>query len=188
MQVFPRRGILVVLSFVVLRMEEIKTNIYIDGANLHRASMELGFNIDYKKFRGWLRQKYNPEKIYIFMGLIPSNVKLYNYLQESGFLIIFKETVSVGADIKGNCDAELVLRSVSDFYTGKADNFILITGDGDFACLVKFLLENKKVVSILAPHDKKCSFLLRKSGARITYLNDIYHKFQKIETKRKSPQ
>lgn len=146
---------------------------------MHRAAGELNFEIDYKKFRGWLRQKYNPNKVYIFMGLIPSNVKLYNYLQESGFSIIFKETVSSGLDIKGNCDAELVLHSVSDFYTEKSENFILITGDGDFACLVKFLLENKKQVSILAPHNKKCSFLLRKSGAHITYLNDLYHKFKK---------
>ncbi|MFA5831768.1 MAG: NYN domain-containing protein [Candidatus Paceibacterota bacterium] len=168
-------------------MEKSKTNIYIDGANLHRAAKELHFEIDYKKFYGWLRQKYNPDKIYLFMGLIPSNAKLYNYLQESGFSIIFKETVSVGVDIKGNCDAELVLHSVSDFYTNKADTFILITGDGDFACLVKFLLENKKYVFILAPHNKKCSFLLRKSGARLVYLNDLYHKFQKTEIKEKAP-
>lgn len=160
-------------------MEKTKTNIYIDGANLHRAATELNFEIDYKKFRGWLRQKYNPDKVYIFMGLIPSNVKLYNYLQESGFSIVFKETVSVGLEIKGNCDAELVLHSVSDFYTKKADNFVLVTGDGDFACLVKFLLENKKEVFILAPNSKKCSFLLRKSGAHLTYLNDLYHKFKK---------
>jgi len=169
-------------------MEKTKTNIYIDGANLHRAATELNFEIDYKKFHGWLRQKYSFDKVYIFMGLIPSNVKLYNYLQESGFSIIFKETVSVGTDIKGNCDAELVLHSVSDFYTEKANRFVLITGDGDFACLVKFLLENKKEVFVLAPHNKKCSFLLRKSGAHLTYLNDLYHKFQTtVVVKEKAP-
>jgi uncharacterized LabA/DUF88 family protein len=156
-----------------------KTNIYIDGANLHCAVKELNFEIDYKKFCGWLRQKYNPEKIYLFIGLIPANAKLYNYLQDCGFSLIFKETVSVGTDIKGNCDAELVLHSVSDFYTNVTTNFIFITGDGDFACLVKFLLENKRKVVILAPHNKKCSFLLRKSGGEITYLNDLYHKFKK---------
>ena len=35
-----------------------KINIYIDGNNLYRGAKELGFDIDYKKFRGWLRQKY----------------------------------------------------------------------------------------------------------------------------------
>ena len=45
-----------------------KANIYIDGNNLYRGAKELGFDIDYKKFRGWLRQKYNPQNIYLFIG------------------------------------------------------------------------------------------------------------------------
>lgn len=132
-----------------------------------------------KKFRGWLRQKYNPDNVYLFIGLVPSNATLYQYLQECGFILIFKETVSVGSDIKGNCDAELVLKTISDFYTEACNNFIIITGDGDFACIIKFLKENAVTVSILAPHNKKCSVLLRKSGVEITFLNDLYHKFQK---------
>jgi hypothetical protein len=48
-----------------------KLNIYIDGNNLYRSAKELGFDIDYKKFRGWLRQKFNPNKVYLFIGLVP---------------------------------------------------------------------------------------------------------------------
>ena len=82
-----------------------KTNIYIDGNNLYRGAKELGYEIDYKKFRGWLRQKYSPEHIYLFIGLVPARTKFYEYLQECGFILIFKQTVSVGGVIKGNCDA-----------------------------------------------------------------------------------
>ena len=39
------------------------SNVYIDGNNLYRAAKELGFTINYKKFRGWLRQKYNPKSV-----------------------------------------------------------------------------------------------------------------------------
>lgn len=67
------------------------TNIYIDSANLHRASNELGFQIDYKKFRGWLRQKYNIEKAYMFIGLIPDNAKRYQYLEECGFILFLRK-------------------------------------------------------------------------------------------------
>ena len=45
-----------------------KINIYIDGNNLYRSAKELSFEIDYKKFRGWLRQKYNPANVYLFIG------------------------------------------------------------------------------------------------------------------------
>lgn len=43
-----------------------KTNVYIDGNNLYRSAKALGFQIDYFKFRGWLRQKHGPEFVYLF--------------------------------------------------------------------------------------------------------------------------
>jgi uncharacterized LabA/DUF88 family protein len=108
-----------------------KLCIYIDGNNLYRGAKELGFEIDYKKFRGWLRQKYNPTNVYLFIGLVPERTKFYEYLQECGFILIFKQTISVSGSIKGNCDAELVLKTVSDFYTKSFSSCILVTGDGD---------------------------------------------------------
>jgi len=157
----------------------VKINIYIDGNNLYRAAKELGFEIDYKKFRGWLRQKYNPQHIYLFIGLVPDRVKFYEYLQECGFILIFKQTISVDGRVKGNCDAELVLKTVSDFYTKSFTSCILITGDGDFGCLVEFLEENKAINCVLAPDENKCSFLLRNKNIEMTFLNDQYHKFSK---------
>ncbi|HEV7702137.1 MAG TPA: NYN domain-containing protein [Candidatus Paceibacterota bacterium] len=155
-----------------------KKNIYIDGNNLYRGAKELGFEIDYKKFRGWLRQKYNPNKIYLFIGLVPDRVKFYQYLQECGFILIFKQTISIDGKVKGNCDAELVLKTVSDFYKKEFTACVLATGDGDFGCLVEFLREEEISVGVLAPNKNKCSFLLRnKSGIDLTFLNEHYHKF-----------
>jgi uncharacterized LabA/DUF88 family protein len=154
-----------------------KTNIYIDGNNLYRSAKELGFTINYKKFRGWLRQKYNPDKIYLFIGLVPDRTKFYEYLQECGFILIFKQTISVSGTIKGNCDAELVLKTISDFYTKSFDNCILTTGDGDFGCLVEFLEQNMALHLIIAPDKAKCSILLRNKNTEITFLNEHYHKF-----------
>src|SRR3989344_1822411 len=127
-----------------------KINIYIDGNNLYRGASELGHSIDYKKFRGWLRQKYNPTNVYLFIGLVPSRTKFYEYLQECNFILVFKQTVSVEGVIKGNCDAELVLKTVSDFYTKTFDKCILVTGDGDFGCLVEFLDNNVVLDRVIA--------------------------------------
>ena len=54
---------------------------------------------------------------------------------------------------------------------------MLITGDGDFGCLVEFLQEKKSIKSIIAPDKKKCSILLKNKNIEITFLNDLYHKF-----------
>jgi uncharacterized LabA/DUF88 family protein len=154
-----------------------KTSIYIDGNNLYRSAKELGFDIDYKKFRGWLRQKYNAHVVYLFIGLVPERVKFYEYLQSSGYVLVFKQTVSVGEKIKGNCDAELVLKAVSDYYTKSFDSCILITGDGDFGCLVEFLKEHNVLDQIVSPDKNKCSILIRNKNTEITFLNNLYHKF-----------
>jgi uncharacterized LabA/DUF88 family protein len=154
-----------------------KLNIYIDGNNLYRSAKELGFDIDYKKFRGWLRQKFNPNKVYLFIGLVPERVKFYEHLQSCGYILVFKQTVSVGEKIKGNCDAELVLKTTSDFYEKESDSSILITGDGDFGCLVEFLKDKKSITEVLAPDEEKCSILIKNKNIKITFLNDLYHKF-----------
>ena len=156
-----------------------KINIYIDGNNLSRGAKELGFEIDYKKFCGWLRQKYNPEYIYLFIGLIPERVEFYNHLQEFGFTLVFKQTISVSGVVKGNCDAELVLKVVSDFYTKSFDSCIIISGDGDFGCLVEFLQKNNVIDRIITPNKNKCSILLKNKNTEITFLNEQYHKFSK---------
>ena len=166
-----------------------KINIYIDGNNLYRSAKELGFEIDYKRFKGWLRQKYNPSSIYLFIGLVPERVKFYEHLQSCGYILVFKQTVSVGEKLKGNCDAELVLKTVSDFYMKAFSSCILITGDGDFGCLVEFLRENKSIGCVLSPDKKKCSFLLRNKNIEITFLNELYHKFANkiVPQKEKAP-
>ncbi len=154
-----------------------KLVIYIDGNNLYRSAKDLGFEIDYKKFRGWLRQKYNPVRVCIFIGLVSERVKFYEYLQSCGYILVFKQTVSIGEKIKGNCDAELVLKTVSDFYEKEFSSSILITGDGDFGCLVEFLKDKKSITEVIAPDKNKCSILIRNKNIKITFLNDIYHKF-----------
>lgn len=154
-----------------------KLNIYIDGNNFYRSAKELRFEINYKKFRGWLRQKYNPANVFLFIGLVPERVKFYEHLQSCGYILIFKQTVSVGEKIKGNCDAELVLKCVSDFYNKEFDKCLIITGDGDFGCLVEYMRDKNVLDSIISPDEHKCSILLKNKNTEITFLNELYHKF-----------
>jgi len=78
--------------------------------------------------------------------------------------------------IKGNCDADLVLKAVSDFYEKHFEQAVLVTGDGDFACLVEFLMEKQKLKSVIAPNSKKCSYLIRKIQVPLVFLDQLEHK------------
>lgn len=80
---------------------------YIDGANLHKGVGELGWKLDYKKFRIWLTEKYNITTAYIFLGFIGGNSDLYRDLQKWGYVVILKPTLpNQEGEVKGNCDAE----------------------------------------------------------------------------------
>jgi len=148
---------------------------YIDGANLHKGIASLGWKLDYARFRVWLSEKYGAQIAYLFIGLVPKYKELYTYLQKCGFTLIFKEVVYDGdGKAKGNCDADLVLQAVCDAYEKKFDRAILVSSDGDYAGLVKFLKERNNLRVILSPHVKdKCSILLKRTDAPITYLNDV---------------
>jgi uncharacterized LabA/DUF88 family protein len=100
--------------------------------------------------------------------------------------LIFKEVIYDGdGRPKGNCDADFVLQSAVDLYENNCDQQILVTSDGDYACLVKFLQGKNKIRVVLSPSiEKMCSILLKKTNVPITYLTDIKNK---IELKRKSP-
>ena len=80
----------------------IKTIVYIDGANLHKGTEELGWKLDYKRFRIWLTEKYNTSSAKIFIGKIPTYRDIYDNFKESGFELVFKEiTYNQEKKIKG---------------------------------------------------------------------------------------
>jgi uncharacterized LabA/DUF88 family protein len=161
---------------------------YIDGANLHSGSQELGFKIDYKKFYGWLKQKYEVTEICLFLGFVSYRKNYYTELEHYGYKLIFKETITDrNGKTKGNCDAELILKAVSDFYERLLDSSIIISGDGDFRCLIDFLDNRSSITAVLCPSRSKSSYLIRKTKTPLLFLDDHYHKFAKSISTEKAP-
>ena len=159
---------------------------FIDAANLHKSIAGLGWKLDYRRFRVWLQEKYGVSRAYVFIGLVPKHKDIYTFLQEIGFTLVFKETASDGnGNIKGNCDADLVLSVTRDTYENSFDKAIIVSSDGDYASLVKFLQEKNKLKAIISPNDK-CSILLKRTNASITYLGNLRHKLQ-LTLKEKAP-
>ena len=152
----------------------LKNIAYIDANNLYKGIDTLGWKLDYARFHIFLKEKYGCGQIYFFIGLIPRYSKLYQYLQKCGYTIIFKEiTYDRGGKPKGNCDSDLVVQVMKDSYENKFQKAVLVSSDGDYASLVKFLMERKQMEVILSPSNwEKCSFLLRRTTAPIVYLND----------------
>lgn len=158
---------------------------FIDGQNLHITIKNLGWEIDYSKFRIYLQDKYNVNKAFYFIGFKKENIKMYKNLERKGFSVIFKEsTVLPDGTAKGNCDAELVLHAITQI--NRYDKAVLIAGDGDYACLIKYLIRKEKMKKILVPDINTFSFLIRKATKEdfaklVAGVNQLKNKIQFIK-------
>ncbi len=59
---------------------------------------------------------------------------------------------------------------------GKA---IIVSGDGDFHCLIEYLEKNNKLLHVVIPNHKKYSALLRKFRRYFVYIDGLKNKLGK---------
>ncbi|MFZ2970331.1 MAG: NYN domain-containing protein [Minisyncoccia bacterium] len=151
---------------------------FIDSQNLNLSIQRLGWKLDFHRFRVYLKEKYKIQVAYLFIGYLPENQDLYNSLQKNGYVLIFKPTLKYkDGSVKGNCDAELVLQTMVDY--DKYDKAVIVSGDGDFHCLVHYLLKNDKLEKLLIPNRNSYSALLKKCAAsKMTFINELRNKLE----------
>src|SRR3989338_2210213 len=153
---------------------------FIDSQNVYKGTRrDLGWGLDWVRFRVYLKHKYDITNAYLFIGFMPEHNDIYDELQKAGFILKFKPVLPNGNDgVKGNVDADLVLQAMVDYE--KYDKAVLVTSDGDFYSLARHLYDNNKLLAVLSPHRKTCSLLLRKSaGDKMAYLDTLKEKLAK---------
>ncbi|MCI0697616.1 NYN domain-containing protein [candidate division KSB1 bacterium] len=156
---------------------------FIDSQNLNLGVKDQGWQLDFQRFRVYLKDKYSVAKAYLFLGHLEEYEKLYQALKSYGYELIFKPVIrSDQHDVKGNIDAELVLQAMIDYE--QYEKAVIVTGDGDFYCLVKYLSEKGKLLKVLVPNQKKHSRLLRKAIKQpqdIAFVTPLRHRLEKKE-------
>lgn len=152
---------------------------FIDSQNLNLSIKSLGWNLNFRKFRIYLREKYFVKIAYLFIGYVKGNNRLYKILQEAGFVCIFKPTLLYSdGKMKGNCDAELILQAMIDlkFF----DKAVIVTGGGDFYCLIKYLIRQNKLKVVLIPNRFRYSTLLKFKIFKpfLRFVNELRNKLE----------
>lgn len=151
---------------------------FIDSQNLNLGIKNLGWRLDFRKFRKYLREKYSVLTAYLFIGYMQQNQDLYASLQKAGYVLIFKPVLpDKNGDVKSNVDADLVLQAMIEY--PNYDQAVIVTSDGDFYSLVKYLYDNKKLKAVISPYVKTCSTLLKKSSKeRIVFMDNLRSKLE----------
>jgi len=149
---------------------------FIDSQNLNLGIQSQGWRLDWRKFRQYLQDKYQITKAFLFIGYVAGNEQLYAYLQTTGYIVIFKPTLELpDGKVKGNVDAELVLHTMIEY--PKYKQALIVSGDGDFYCLIEYLVSKHKLLRVLAPNSKYSS-LLRKFNNVIVRVDILKEKLQ----------
>lgn len=158
---------------------------FIDSQNLNLGIQSLGWKLDFAKFRRYLKEKYGVTTAYLFIGYVPANQSLYSSLQKRGYVLIFKPVIpDQNGEVKGNIDADLVLQAMIDYQN--YDKVVIVSSDGDFYSLVKYLYDNDKLRIVMSPYIKTCSVLLKKSAKeRIVFMDNLKDKLEFRDTNQK---
>jgi uncharacterized LabA/DUF88 family protein len=167
------------------RMKE-KNIAFVDGQNLHLGT---DWEIDYARFRVYLRDKYRVETAYYYFGYVDENQQsLYTNLQKAGFVIVFKEhNRFMQGKKKGNVDSDIIFEAMKALIDDDFDRMLLVSGDGDYKKLVDYLIDKDRFKKILFPNKKYASSLYKKLGfCYYDYLAAVKHKFE-YQKKRRVP-
>lgn len=157
---------------------------FIDSQNLNLAIREQGWILNFQKYRKYLHDKYHIKKAFLFIGYVAENQDMYTQLQQSGYILVFKPTLTLPSGVpKGNVDAELVLHAIIEYKN--YDKALIVTGDGDFHCLVDYLSKNRKLLKLMIPNKRKFSSLYRKMMDNIVFMNDLRRKLAYIPKKKR---
>ena len=129
--------------------------VFIDVANIIYSLKDLKWRIDYKKLQKYFRKNSKLVDIYFYYSTKKENsgqANLLEMLARKGFQLRVKEVKIIKLKnkdvlLKGNCDVELTIDMID--LIPAYDTAILLSGDSDFAPLIKYVQKhNKKVIAI----------------------------------------
>ena len=139
-----------------------------------------GWELDFRRFFVYLKDKYKVDKAYLFIGRVAGNERLYKFLEDVGYVVVYEPTLEYKDGkkkfTKGNVDAELVLHAMIEY--PNYDKAIIVSGDGDYYCLIEYLETQNKLSRIIIPNKTSYSSLLRKYSRYMVYVTDLRAKLE----------
>ena len=165
--------------------------VFVDAANIFYTQRTLGWRISYERLRHYFKNECgkNSGKMFVYTATDsdrPQQKKFLDILGINGYIVRTKEVkrirITKGVyEWKGDFDVELtmdVMDNIKEF-----DTAVLLSGDSDFAPIVRRMKENGKTVVIMSAKDHVSWELIK--------LSDKYINLKKlrneIELKIKSP-
>lgn len=137
----------------MVRKKRLATYAFVDASNIIYGARAEGWYIDQKKLIEYLKSKFLVTKAYFYYGKDSKSLKKQNFLKKLesfGYQLRVKEIKRFGSKSKANCDVDLTMDML--LMANKYKRAVVLTGDGDFAPLLEYLIgERKKIYIISSP-------------------------------------
>lgn len=146
---------------------------FIDGQNLHLGTQADGWTVDMKKFRIYLRDKFHVQEAYYFLWFVSEEEQdLYKRIQKAWFILVFREhTSTLKWKKKGNVDVDIVFEVMKMIAEeNEFDKIVLVSGDGDYIKLVRYLMEKELLKKVIFPNKNHSSLYKKLSNQFYYYL------------------
>ena len=167
-----------------------KTVVFVDGQSLFITAKTLGFSIDFKRLLDELKTHGDVirTKYYTLVDDEDENsplIPLTDWLSYNGYSVVIKYVRSyVDPDgrkkMKGNINIEIAVDMME--IAPHVDHVVLISGDGDFSCLLAAVQRQGKkctVISSVQSSQQMCSASLRKAADQFIELAQLRSKIER---------
>ena len=178
-----------------------KTFAFVDASNLfYGGEKSLGWKIDYRKLLLYLKEKYVASEVFYFGGVeihdFPYNyqtdearilligrhlqrVRFYLKLEQFGYKLFLKpvklyEQEGGTTKRKANCDVDMAFHLMKE--KDNFDRVIILSGDGDFLPVLKYLKQISKQVLVLARGKRTAKEIKQFSGDKFLDFTRLQHK------------
>jgi len=139
-------------------LNQTRTAVFIDGANLYATAKALGFDIDYKKLLRELQSRGNLLRAFYYTAVFEDQEytsirPLVDWLDYNGYTAVTKISKeymdpSGRRKVKSDMDIELAVGAME--IAPFVDEIILFSGDGDFRSLVEALQRRGVRVTVVS--------------------------------------
>jgi len=133
------------------------TYAFVDASNIIYGVMKNeGWKVDLLKLFEYLEERYHASRVFYYGGFKPGNPEeytLYENLRQIGYTVRKKRVMYYhegGGRItmKANCDVDLTLDLVR--YIPLYRRAVLLSGDGDFIPVIRYLFKKRRKVAVIA--------------------------------------
>lgn len=160
---------------------------FLDTQNINLGIRELGWTLDWRKFRAYLAEEHDVSRAFMFVGFLPAKQNLYLAMANAGFTMVYRPVLSLkSGEPKANIDVDLAMRVMTEYHN--FERAVIATSDGDFYSLIAHLDKSDKLEVVLSPSAESCSALIKQAAKeRLRFLDTVRPQLEYRARNEKAP-